>query len=114
MLQSDIHAKFQNLHRGGYVGGSASQFTGNDIIRESGDGVVFVAIQYRLGLFGFLPGQKVKDSGQLNAGLRKAAIFLIFVKLTIYLSFDRAATEDQQFALKWTQEHVRSSASLTR
>ena len=77
-------------------------------------GVIVVIIQYRLGLFGFLPGQKVKDGGQLNAGLRKAAIFLIFVKLTIYLSFDRAATEDQQFALKWTQEHVRSSASLTR
>ena len=88
MLQSDIHAKFQNLHRGGYVGGSASQFTGNDIIRESGDGVVFVAIQYRLGLFGFLPGQKVKDSGQLNAGLRKVATVLIFLKLTFCLTSD--------------------------
>ena len=88
MLQSDIHAKFQNLHRGGYVGGSASQFTGNDIIRESGDGVVFVAIQYRLGLFGFLPGQKVKDSGQLNAGLRKVATVLIFLKLMFCLTSD--------------------------
>ena len=101
-------------YRGGYALGSASDYTGNDIIRESGRGVIVVVIQYRLGLFGFLPGQKVKDGGQLNAGLRKAAIFLIFVKLTIYLSFDRAATEDQQFALKWTREHVSSAASLRR
>ncbi|KJA16236.1 hypothetical protein HYPSUDRAFT_147970 [Hypholoma sublateritium FD-334 SS-4] len=71
------------IHGGGYVGGSASQFTGNDILRESGGGVVLVIIQYRLGLFGFLPGQKVKDGGQLNAGL-----------------------QDQQFALKWAQEHI--------
>jgi carboxylesterase type B len=56
---------------GGYVGGSASQYPGNDILREAGGGVVLVVIQYRLGLFGFLPGQKVKDGGVLNAGLRK-------------------------------------------
>ncbi|KAF8183427.1 Alpha/Beta hydrolase protein [Pholiota molesta] len=50
-----------------YVGGSASQYPGNDILREAGGGVVLVVIQYRLGLFGFLPGQKVKDGGVLNA-----------------------------------------------
>ncbi|KAF9479982.1 hypothetical protein BDN70DRAFT_654870 [Pholiota conissans] len=46
------------IHGGGYVMGSAARFTGNDILRESGSGVVLVVIQYRLGLFGFLPGQK--------------------------------------------------------
>ena len=30
-----------------------------------------VFIQYRLGLFGFLPGEKVKEGGALNAGLCK-------------------------------------------
>ncbi|KDR78758.1 hypothetical protein GALMADRAFT_137768 [Galerina marginata CBS 339.88] len=76
------------IHGGGYVLGSASgflatSFNGNDLIRESGEGVVVVVIQYRLGLFGFLPGQKVKDGGALNAGLL-----------------------DQQFALKWVQKHI--------
>ena len=42
---------------------------GNDLIRKSGGNVVVVIIQYRLGLFGFLPGQKVKDGGAMNAGL---------------------------------------------
>ena len=75
-------------YRGGYALGSASDYTGNDIIRESGRGVIVVVIQYRLGLFGFLPGQKVKDGGQLNAGLRKVATVLIFLKLTFCLTSD--------------------------
>ena len=57
--------------RGGYVEGNASQFNGNDLVREAGGGVVAVIIQYRLGVFGFLPGEKVKEGGALNAGLCK-------------------------------------------
>lgn len=47
-------------------------FDGNDLVREAGEGVVVVLIQYRLGVFGFLPGQEVHDSGALNAGLRES------------------------------------------
>jgi Carboxylesterase family len=57
--------------RGGYGEGNASMYNGNDLIREAGGGVVAVVIQYRLGLLGFLPGEKVKEGGTLNAGLRK-------------------------------------------
>ncbi|KDR78748.1 hypothetical protein GALMADRAFT_64526 [Galerina marginata CBS 339.88] len=71
------------IHGGGYVAGSAASFDGNDLVRESQEGVIAVVIQYRLGLFGFLPGQKVKNGGALNAGLL-----------------------DQQFALKWVQQHI--------
>ncbi|KAF8161671.1 Alpha/Beta hydrolase protein [Crassisporium funariophilum] len=71
------------IHGGGYVGGSAFGFDGNDLIREAGGGVVAVVIQYRLGLFGFMPGEKVKEGGALNAGLL-----------------------DQQFALRWVQQHI--------
>ena len=46
-------------------------FNGNDLVREAGGGVVAVFIQYRLGVFGFLPGEKVKEGGALNAGLCK-------------------------------------------
>ncbi|KDR83231.1 hypothetical protein GALMADRAFT_221150 [Galerina marginata CBS 339.88] len=71
------------IHGGGYVEGSETNLDGNDLIRGSGEGVLVVTIQYRVGLFGFLPGQKVKDGGALNAGLL-----------------------DQQFALKWVQQHI--------
>ncbi|KAK0441068.1 Alpha/Beta hydrolase protein [Armillaria borealis] len=87
--QLDSHSPSKSLpvvvwiHGGGYVAGSASTFDGNDLIRESGNGVVAVIIQYRLGLFGFLAGEVVKANGRLNAGLL-----------------------DQQFALQWVQEHI--------
>ncbi|KAF9055025.1 alpha/beta-hydrolase [Hymenopellis radicata] len=76
------------IHGGGpefarYAFGSSAGYNGEDIIRASGDGIVVVIVQYRLGLFGFLSGQKVKEGGALNAGLL-----------------------DQQFALKWVQKHI--------
>ena len=69
-------------HRGGYAGGGAFEYVGDNILRKSGGGVILIVIQYRLGLFGFLPGQRVKDGGQLNAGLRKLFMVWIFVCLT--------------------------------
>lgn len=54
-----------------YIEGAASSFSGQDIIKESGYGVVTVIIQYRLGVFGFLPGSEVLANGTLNAGLRE-------------------------------------------
>ncbi|TFY61377.1 hypothetical protein EVJ58_g4549 [Rhodofomes roseus] len=71
------------IHGGGYISGAASDFTGQDLIKESDYGVVVVIIQYRLGVFGFLPGSEVKANGVLNAGLL-----------------------DQHFALQWVQEHI--------
>ncbi|KAJ7692101.1 Alpha/Beta hydrolase protein [Mycena rosella] len=59
------------IHGGGYLAGSASAFNGEDLIRQSNRGIVAVIIQYRLGVFGFLPGAEVKKNGALNAGLRK-------------------------------------------
>ncbi|PPQ73249.1 hypothetical protein CVT26_015059 [Gymnopilus dilepis] len=73
------------IHGGGYVSGSSVGYDGDDLIRESGNDVVVVVIQYRLGIFGFLAGQAVKDGGSLNAGLL-----------------------DQQFALQWVQRHIAS------
>ncbi|KAL0945305.1 hypothetical protein HGRIS_000810 [Hohenbuehelia grisea] len=72
------------IHGGGYVGNSASRQNGEDLLRLSRNSVVAVLIQYRLGLFGFLAGSKVKQGGVLNAGLL-----------------------DQDFALRWVQQHIR-------
>ncbi|KAF7350386.1 Carboxylic ester hydrolase [Mycena venus] len=71
------------IHGGGFVGGAASQYRGSDLIAQSNRGLVAVMIQYRLGLFGFLPGTEVKKNGALNAGLL-----------------------DQDFALRWVREHI--------
>ncbi|KAG1834979.1 Alpha/Beta hydrolase protein [Suillus subalutaceus] len=58
------------IHGGGYITGAASVFNGADLIVDSNHGVITVLIQYRLGLFGFLPGKAVKEGGALNAGLQ--------------------------------------------
>ena len=45
--------------------------------------MVFVGLNYRVGPYGFLAGEKVRDDGDLNAGLL-----------------------DQRQALKWVQNHI--------
>lgn len=57
------------MHGGGYVSGSASEFDGTDIVKESNHGLIVVLPQFRLGLFGFLAGTKVKEGGTPNAAL---------------------------------------------
>ncbi|KAJ7043846.1 Alpha/Beta hydrolase protein [Mycena alexandri] len=72
------------IHGGGYVQGSASQYNGGELVQESNNEVVVVVIQYRLGLFGFLAGEQIKEDGALNAGLL-----------------------DQEFALRWVNQNIR-------
>ncbi|KAJ7625361.1 alpha beta-hydrolase [Mycena polygramma] len=71
------------IHGGGYIYGSASQYNGAEVVQESNNKVVVVVIQYRLGLFGFLAGQQVKQGGDLNVGLL-----------------------DQEFALRWVHKNI--------
>lgn len=56
----------------GFMGTDA--YNGNDLIKESGNDVVVVVIQYRLGLFGFLAGEATKREGALNFGLCKSSV----------------------------------------
>lgn len=71
------------VHGGGYYGGYAALYDPTAMIQASNNSFVAVIIQYRLGMFGFLPGAEVKNNGTLNAGLL-----------------------DVQFALKWTQQNI--------
>ncbi|KAJ7258057.1 alpha beta-hydrolase [Mycena haematopus] len=71
------------IHGGGYVMGSASEYNGAELVQESNNEIVVVVIQYRLGLFGFLAGQEIKDGGVNNAGLL-----------------------DQDFALRWVNKNI--------
>ncbi|OAX34806.1 alpha/beta-hydrolase [Rhizopogon vinicolor AM-OR11-026] len=73
------------IHGGGYISGGAVGTEGTDLVLRANHGVIAVSIQYRLGLFGFLAGEAVKEVGALNAGLL-----------------------DQNYALQWVQAHIRS------
>ncbi|KAK3673376.1 hypothetical protein LTR78_006609 [Recurvomyces mirabilis] len=73
------------IHGGGYTFGSAQSYPGDALVHSANGSVVYVSIQYRLGLFGFLGGSQVAENGVLNAGLL-----------------------DQRAALEWVQRNVRS------
>jgi carboxylesterase type B len=68
-LPVDIFISFFSIRKGREVLSEESVYNGNGLIHEAGGGVVAVFIQYWLGVFGFLPGEKVKEGGALKAGL---------------------------------------------
>ncbi|KNG52744.1 nonribosomal peptide synthase [Stemphylium lycopersici] len=73
------------IHGGGFVSGSKTLFgTGREFISKSEEGgIVYVSINYRLGLFGWLSPQSEDQSHVPNAGLL-----------------------DQRFALEWVQKYI--------
>ncbi|KAF7311954.1 Carboxylic ester hydrolase [Mycena indigotica] len=88
------------IHGGGYLGGQANPWNGEDILNQSNRKVVVVIIQYRLGVFGFLPGEKVKQNGALNAGLRMRTLPFA------YSIGNVVNTVDQDAALRWVNQHI--------
>ncbi|KAM7196238.1 lipase 2 [Naviculisporaceae sp. PSN 640] len=72
------------IHGGGYGLGDAASFDFSQLQKTSGNKFITVAIQYRLGAFGFLSSADlVKQGGVPNA-----------------------AVHDMRFALKWVQKHI--------
>ncbi|KAG7095881.1 hypothetical protein E1B28_006570 [Marasmius oreades] len=71
------------IHGGGYTLGGANLYDGDFLVDQSNQEVIVVVLQYRLGLFGFLAGEKVKSDGALNVGLL-----------------------DQNFALRWVNQYI--------
>ncbi|KAK6580334.1 hypothetical protein PZA11_007356 [Diplocarpon coronariae] len=79
------------VHGGGFVNGDKTS-AGNpaSLIAQSqldkGEGVIFVAMNYRLGLFGFLSGSKFHGQGGVsNAGLLDQRLAFEWVQKNIFL-----------------------------
>jgi len=75
---------------GGYVFGSKDTYQpmlpfydGSGMMGQSGNGMIFVTINYRLGAYGFLSGTSMEADGLPNAGLW-----------------------DQRAAMQWVQDHI--------
>ena len=83
--KSDRLPVMVQIHGGGYTEGNAQSYPGDAMVNSSDSGLIYVSMQYRLGLFGFLGGSQVADNGVLNAGLL-----------------------DQRAALDWVQRNIRA------
>lgn len=53
------------------------------MIQQSGDAIVFVTFNYRVGALGFLASEQIRQNGDLNAGLL-----------------------DQRKALRWVKQYI--------
>lgn len=57
---------------GGFEFGGTSQYNGASLVKQSitdGKPIIYVAVNYRLGGFGFLPGSEILHDGSANLGL---------------------------------------------
>ncbi|KAG8718942.1 hypothetical protein FRC08_004014 [Ceratobasidium sp. 394] len=74
------------IYGGGFYAGGISLYPGGSLIERAtkiGKPVIYVAMNYRLGIFGFPPGQAAADAGASNLGLK-----------------------DQRLALEWIQKNI--------
>jgi acetylcholinesterase len=68
---------------GGYNAIAGPDFNGTYVIENSGNNLIYVDFNYRVGAFGFLASEKVRANGDLNVGLL-----------------------DQRKVLQWVQDYI--------
>lgn len=71
------------IQGGGWAHNADQNINGTNVVERSGGNVIFVQINYRVGAFGFLASEKVRENGALNAGLL-----------------------DQRKGLEWVQKYI--------
>ncbi|KAG8710874.1 hypothetical protein FRC09_020891 [Ceratobasidium sp. 395] len=74
------------IYGGAFYIGEAKKYPGNYLVERAcniGKPIIYVAMNYRLGIFGFPPGQAAEDAGASNIGLK-----------------------DQRLALEWVQKNI--------
>jgi acetylcholinesterase len=71
------------IQGGGYATNSNANYNGTDVLVQSGQDIILVNFNYRVGALGFLASEIVRNDGDLNAGLL-----------------------DQRQALQWVQQNI--------
>lgn len=71
------------IQGGGYNTNSHANYNGSGLIQSAENKMVFVALNYRVGPYGFLASERIRRDGDLNVGLL-----------------------DQRFALEWVQKYI--------
>ncbi|CAM1506603.1 Fc.00g062440.m01.CDS01 [Cosmosporella sp. VM-42] len=71
------------IQGGGYTKNANANWNGSQLVETSDRNIVFVNFNYRVGLWGFLAGEEVKNDGDLNVGLL-----------------------DQRFLMEWVQKYI--------
>ncbi|KAI0535489.1 Alpha/Beta hydrolase protein [Xylaria digitata] len=67
----------------GYTVNANANWNGTEVVQRSGHKILLVNFNYRVGLWGFLAGERVRANGDLNVGLL-----------------------DQRFVMRWVRRHI--------
>lgn len=67
----------------GYGHNANANWDGNEVVQRSGHNIVMVNFNYRVGLWGFLASERVREDGGLNTGLLDQRMLLKWVKMHI-------------------------------
>ncbi|KAJ5767797.1 hypothetical protein N7533_000380 [Penicillium manginii] len=73
------------IQGGGYADNSNENYNGSKVVENSGQDIVFVNFNYRVGVLGFLASEEVRQNGDLNAGLLDQRKALLWVQKYIHL-----------------------------
>lgn len=79
------HPVWVYIPGGGYAANTNARYNGSEIVSQSDGSIVFVYINYRVGVYGFLAGEQVRQDGVLNAGLLDQRKALEWVQKNIHL-----------------------------
>lgn len=71
------------IQGGGYAHDSGLQYNATEIIQQSSGKLIYVQGNYRGGALGFLASEKIRENGDLNAGLLDQRALLSWVQLHI-------------------------------
>ncbi|KAJ5633429.1 hypothetical protein N7490_009768 [Penicillium lividum] len=70
---------------GGYADLSNANYNGSEVVEQSGNDIVLVNFNYRVGVLGFLASEEVRKGGDLNVGLLDQRKLLAWVQQNIHL-----------------------------
>lgn len=73
------------IQGGGYANNANANYNGSEVVSNSGQDIVFVNFNYRVGALGFLASEEVRQDGDLNAGLLDQRKALLWVQKYIHL-----------------------------
>ncbi|KAK0612995.1 Alpha/Beta hydrolase protein [Bombardia bombarda] len=71
------------IQGGGYVSLTNANWNGAEVVEKSGHNIVMVNFNYRVGMWGFLASDRVREDGELNVGLLDQRMLLTWVKTHI-------------------------------
>lgn len=64
----------------GYVSLTNANWNGTDVVQRSGNNIVMVNFNYRVGLWGFLASERLRQDGDLNIGMLDQRRLLLWVQ----------------------------------